>query len=228
MQVVGKPRGNATWSAETKPFLKLLSPYTGGQWSSYSNSTSVQVANWPTISQTCEAARPNVLDFGGTQNFTLEMWTYPKHADMPVDLGWCVAAFFLLSFGFQLMLEILGTVGVSSLRYTNMFDPAQSSDRMEWDEKNLAMANRDNGQDLSSCLARELHFNWLRFIEYSGSGSLVLFTIALLAGIVDIELLICMFALSFTCMILGIVAEFALRAKVRSSLFRCTFLQATT
>ena len=105
-------------------------------------------------------------------------------------------------------------MGVSSLHYANMFDEKLSSDAMEWDEMNEGMGKNDNGGMLNECLLRELHFNWLRFVEYSGSGSLVLFTIALLSGIVDIELLMCMFALSFICMMLGIVAEFALRAKV--------------
>ncbi len=71
----------------------------------------------------------------------------------------------------------------------------------------------DHGKLAKPYLARELHFNWWRFVEYSASGSLVLITIALLAGIVDMELLVCMFFMAATCMLLGIVAEFALRAK---------------
>lgn len=87
--MVGLPKGNASWSVQVKPFVQLTSPYTGGKWASYSNSTSVLDASWPTVSQTCEAARPNVLDFGGTQNFTLQTWSYAKDADMPVSWGSC-------------------------------------------------------------------------------------------------------------------------------------------
>jgi hypothetical protein len=95
-----------------------------------------------------------------------------------------------------------------------MFDGSSRSDAM--DNAGYAEALRivsDHGKLAKPYLARELHFNWWRFVEYSASGSLVLITIALLAGIVDVELLVCMFFMAATCMLLGIVAEFALRAK---------------
>ena len=58
-----------------------------------------------------------------------------------------------------------------------------------------------------------MRFNWLRFVEYSASGSLVLFTGAILVGVTDANLLACMFVLSATCMFLGIAAEIFLRVK---------------
>ena len=58
----------------------------------------------------------------------------------------------------------------------------------------------------------EIQFNWLRFVEYSASGSLVLFTIAILLGVADVDLLVCIFMLAAACMLLGIVAEVFQRA----------------
>lgn len=58
---------------------------------------------------------------------------------------------------------------------------------------------------------RMLYFNWLRFVEYSLSGTDVLFVIALISGIVDYETLLLICTLSFSCMILGLIAEWALR-----------------
>jgi hypothetical protein len=106
----------------------------------------------------------------------------------------------------------LGATVIPSLSYWQMFDATQSSDAE--DVLNSKEAQRmDDTDSFKNFMARELHFNWWRFVEYSASGSLVLITIALLAGIVDVELLVCMFVLAATCMLLGIVAEFALRAR---------------
>lgn len=93
-----------------------------------------------------------------------------------------------------------------------MFDETQSSDAEDVLNSKEAQRMNDTAA-FGRFMARELHFNWWRFVEYSASGSLVLITIALLAGIVDVELLVCMFVLAATCMLLGIVAEFALRAR---------------
>jgi hypothetical protein len=93
-----------------------------------------------------------------------------------------------------------------------MFDANQRSDADDAHQSNEAK-RMDDTDSFKFFMARELHFNWWRFVEYSGSGSLVLITIALLSGIVDVELLVCIFVLAATCMLLGIVAEFALRAR---------------
>ncbi len=106
----------------------------------------------------------------------------------------------------------LGATVVPSLSYWQMFDATQ-----RYDADDIKLSNEAKDMDdpaaFGSFMSRELHFNWWRFVEYSASGSLVLITIALLAGIVDMELLVCMFFLAATCMLLGIVAEFALRAR---------------
>jgi hypothetical protein len=106
----------------------------------------------------------------------------------------------------------LGATVIPSLSYWSMFDATTSSDAEDVINSNEAKRMNDT-KVFKIFMARELHFNWWRFVEYSASGSLVLITIALLAGIVDVELLVCMFVLAATCMLLGIVAEFALRAR---------------
>jgi hypothetical protein len=108
----------------------------------------------------------------------------------------------------------LGLTLIPSLGYHDMFDASSRSDAVDNERYAEALGIvDDHGKGAKPYLARELHFNWWRFVEYSASGSLVLITIALLAGIVDVELLVCMFFMAATCMLLGIVAEFALRAK---------------
>ena len=105
IQLVGRARANssstpsAAAAVPTTPFLQLASPYYNGT----TRAVLSQIAGGggKSLSETCSAAVPNTLDFAGSQNFTLDMWTYPRDSGMQVDLGWCVAAFFFLSFFFQ-------------------------------------------------------------------------------------------------------------------------------
>ena len=197
---------NSSMLLNPKPLLQLASPFTGTVGANYS------APNGVTIGETCKLALPTELDFAGSQNLTMQMWSYPRQFAVQADIGWCVAAFFLLSFAFQAMLEFLPWFGVSALSYDSMFDEKNFSDATD----DLRLDDAMDGsypEIVQNELLRRLHFNWLRFIEYFASGSLVLLTVALLAGIVDVELLVCMFFLAATCMGLGLVAEFALRAK---------------
>lgn len=215
VHLVGKgkaPNGSAAAFA-TSPFVQLASPYYPATTTSASLNASSAQAN-QSLSETCGAAVPNVLEFAGSQNFTMEMWTYPKKSGLEVDLGWCVAAFFLLSFLFQMSLELIGASGLNeSFQYDKMFDGTMASDAQDEFSMKKAFAMRD-ARLVKPHMLRRLHFNWWRFVEYSASGSLVLITIAFLAGIMDVELIVCMFVLAATCMLLGIVAEFALRARL--------------
>ena len=200
---------NSSMLLNPKPLLQLASPFTGTVGANYS------APNGVTIGETCKLALPTELDFAGSQNLTMQMWSYPRQFAVQADIGWCVAAFFLLSFLFQLMLEVLGSqwgFNITALSYDIMFDERSFSDATDDLVLNNAMTE-PYPDDVKNELLRRLHFNWLRFIEYFASGSLVLLTVALLAGIVDVELLVCMFFLAATCMGLGLVAEFALRAK---------------
>ena len=203
---------NATAAAPfvTYPFVQLVSPYTGGAWSTF-NAT-VGSASRRSVSETCGAAPPNTLDFAGSANVAFDMWTYAKGFGT-VDVGWCVVMVFFMSFAFQSSLELLGwSKVVPSFNYDQMFEPKRRDDGE--DSEALSSAFKDpQGTDLHDVLTYMLHFNWWRFVEYFGSGSLVMITVALFAGIVDVELLICMFTLSATCMALGAVAEFGLRSR---------------
>jgi hypothetical protein len=195
------------------PFLQIASPYYDGSTFSSLNKTSGKPVPSKSLYETCDAAPPNMLDFTGSENFAVEMWTYPKNSGISIDLGWCVAAFFMLSFLFQAGLEVISlSNNFRALRYSEMFDNQNPSDSQHQAEMEAAL----NGNDpvkFAILLAVELHCNWWRFVEYTFSGSLVLVTIALLAGIVDVEVLVCIFFLAATCMLAGLVAEFALRAR---------------
>lgn len=119
-----------------------------------------------------------------------------------VNLNYCVAFFFFLSFVFQTLAALpFGPVGGFGYLFTNS---------SVGDEETIDLI--ENPQDKASNkvienAGREIRFNWLRFVEYSASGSLVLFTIAILLGITDVDLLVCIFILAATCMLLGILAE---------------------
>lgn len=126
------------------------------------------------------------------------MWAYPQDADTEINLLWLVASFFALSFGFQLAVMIPCTGG-----YNKIFRS------MDNDDVTFELA-QDKGVWVSSML----YFNWLRFVEYSFSGSIVLASIAIVSGIVDSELLLCIVFLSGACMIFGLVAEWCLRILV--------------
>jgi hypothetical protein len=197
----------------TAPFLQITSPYHNGSTYSSLNKTSGRPVPSTSLYETCDAAPPNTLDFAGSQNFTMQMWTYPKDSGISIDLGWCAAAFFLLSFLFQAGLELISRIEYfKDLDYSVMFDNNNASDYDHYKAMRDAEFSEDV-QTFSDLLKVELRFNWLRFIEYTFSGSLVLVTIALLAGIVDIELLVCIFFLAATCMLSGLVAELALRVR---------------
>lgn len=173
------------------------------------------------ISQTCRAARPNALRFAGSQNFTVDIWTYPVDAGSPINMGWCVCAFFLLSFAFQLSAMCCGGTHNGPLSYSYLFPGDDSGDDrhvsfVRTPNSGVTAGNKEvlrKPGDIVEHTREEMRFNWLRFVEYSASGSLVLFTAAILVGVTDLNLLMCIFLLSATCMLLGIAAEICLRVK---------------
>jgi hypothetical protein len=123
-----------------------------------------------------------------------------------LNLLYLVVIFFCLSFLFQLMVMVPSGFG-----YDKIFLGANDDDILYSQSENKPRWCK-----------RILYFNWLRFIEYSISGSLVLFIISMIAGIVDIELLACIFFLSAACMIFGLVAEWFLR--MHTVLTKCSFV----
>lgn len=114
---------------------------------------------------------------------------------MDINLLYLVASFFAMSFVFQLLVMLPCTGG-----YKKIFESAEDDDD-----------KFENDLEQNNWQKRMLYFNWLRFVEYSISGSVVLVTIALISGIVDIELLTSIFFLSATCMLLGLIAEWCMR-----------------
>lgn len=150
-----------------------------------------------TIQDQCSVAKPTTLSFisNSTYNLTVEMWNYPRDSGGKIDIGVCTLMFFLLSATFQLF-TFLATP------YSYLFDDARYTDAAQ--HRWLAAGDR-------AAILRELRFNWLRFIEYTFSGSLVLITVAVISGIVDQDLIACMFGLSAVCMLCGLVAEICLR-----------------
>lgn len=121
-----------------------------------------------------------------------------QDANVEFNLLYLVCIFFVLSFGFQLAVMIPCRGG-----YQKIFTGKEDDDvPFEW------------ADDKTKWLERMLYFNWLRFVEYSISGSLVLLIVGMISGILDIELLACIFVLSAACMIFGLVAEWSLRIYV--------------
>jgi hypothetical protein len=165
---------------------------------------------------TCNFAKPNTLNFTSSNNTVLQTWTYPSDADMKISLKWCACVFFLLSIVFQAIPWVEGlsryclSKTISGRLYSAIFNSDESDD-VTFDDYLALYKDYDN--HILWC-SRMLAFNELRFYEYSVSGSLVLLTIAMISGINDVELLMCIYALAFACMIFGLVAEYALRGKV--------------
>lgn len=126
----------------------------------------------------------------------IQLQVFPQDANFSVNILYPVVIFFVLSFFFQLIVMIPWGAG----GYEYIFKLPQDDDITYEDSKNKGM-----------WMKRMLYFNWMRFVEYSISGSLVLTIIAMVSGILDFELLTCMFVLSGACMLLGLVAEWSLR-----------------
>ena len=137
-----------------------------------------------------------------------------------IDLAWCVMGFFLLSFAFQLAVSLMSTCRSG---YSNIFQSQEPDD--ETYESRFAGKILDSTSgvgrvdpkyfaDVTRWCSDMLAFNSLRFVEYTFSGSLVLVTIGMIAGIIDVELLACMFLLSASCMMMGLVAEYCMRGRV--------------
>jgi hypothetical protein len=76
------------------------------------------------------------------------------------------------------------------------------------DQGDAAETEQSNDDDE---IRRILTINWLRYVEYSVSASLMMLCVSLVAGIVDMELLMCFLVLTWGCMLAGWGAEVFLR-----------------
>lgn len=171
--------------------------------------------NGVSLNQECGVADNNVLRFNDDRSSTgkteLETYTVPKNADLFVDPRLCVLMFHLLSFLFQSFVELVtlfsrpGKTWLGGFNWKNIL----------WDKNPYLIVENTASPDADLRVQAFQHIlscNWLRFVEYSASGSLVLFTAALFSGVYDAEILILMFVAAAVCMVLGIVCEFCLRA----------------
>ena len=119
-----------------------------------------------------------------------------------------MAVFYFLSFFFQLLVSVISYWNLGYARIFTSYAP----DDMTYEEAVVADSkDTDPFQKPKQWCYNMLTFNYYRFIEYTFSGSLVLATVALVSGIYDLELLLCILLLSGACMLLGLVAEFAMR-----------------
>lgn len=195
-QVVPKNVGDKT------PFMRLFV-------SSSSNSSSAS-----TPSSNCSLASPNVIDYAKSPLGTMQIWSYPKDAGVSIDLAWCVIVFFALSFSFQIGVSVYSWIGKTG--YYNIFhndrEGKDTDEELQSYRQFIASTESNDTKNVSMWCSDMLAFNWARFVEYTFSGSLVLCTIALISGIVDYELLMCIFLLSASCMLMGLGAEYCMRA----------------
>lgn len=134
----------------------------------------------------CDLVHPNY--FSPSKTLSLQITHYPRDTGIFLSINYLVMAFFLLSACFQLSTEWHDAGNcVKQHLYHSMFPPGDL----------LAPAY--------------MTINYMRYVEYSISASLMLVIIALLSGITNQETLVCFALLSFTCMLLGWIAEFCLR-----------------
>lgn len=118
---------------------------------------------------------------------TLSVQPYPKDAGTSVNIASLVVSFFALSFFFQLCVNWAGK-GFRTHLYRDMFVGKEEDDP-----------------------SQVLSINYLRYVEYSISASVMMVGIALVAGISDLELILCMAFLTWACMLCGCGAELFLQ-----------------
>lgn len=136
----------------------------------------------------CDHAAANIMEFG---NVTLAVSSFPSYTGMDISLFWLVVSFFALSWGFQLAVEVTHWATRSASPdgiYTRMFPDI-----------------------LKNSPSEGLQINYLRYIEYSASASVVLLAISLVAGVNDVDILVSIAIMCASCMLIGMVAEWSFR-----------------
>lgn len=133
----------------------------------------------------CQGADPNIFRFGrGDGSLVFEVSSYAHPTGVRVNLWHLVFSFFLLSSACQAAAAFIPTYNGNTI-YTNMFASGES----------------------------RLNINWLRYIEYSFSATVMLVAISVVAGINDLHLLVCMGAMCAACMLLGLCSEWIFRVR---------------
>lgn len=161
----------------------------------------------------CNLAKPNIMEWEGSDIGAMQLWSYPQDSGINIDLAWCVIMFFALSFVFQMGVSVYSFI-TKNRGYNSIFHNDLKTDMdTDWDtmQSKAFLATDPGVAEISGWCSDILAFNWARFVEYTFSGSLVLFTIALIAGIADFELLLCIYVLGAACMLMGLGAEYCMR-----------------
>lgn len=128
---------------------------------------------------------------------TFEITQYPIDAGWSLSIPVITVVFSGLSFLFQLSAEISGKFysGESSGKFSEKGNTWNLYDYMFQDKIS-------NDVDINE------RRNYIRFVEYSFSASIMMMAIALTVQINDIGLHACIFFLTWACMMMGIIAEF--------------------
>lgn len=205
---VSRPASNES-SFVKNPFLQLNSPYTGNKWADWDKEGGA------TIADKCPPlAKPTRLDFvrdpGNESMWEAEIWTYPADANYRVQFKWIAIGFFTCSWFFQIINHIMydkWLFDMEGLDDGSQFDIITLNCKSEIQRTTHGLV----GQVRSEVMISDLRFNFMRFIEYSLSGTLVLLSMALVSGIVDKDILTCITVMSGVCMLLGITGEAMLR-----------------
>jgi hypothetical protein len=148
-------------------------------------------------------APPNELSFKaddpkctGSDVVTLSVMPFPKRTDYYLSIVGLTLSFFALSFTFQLATEFIGKpIDKKKKSFCHLYQNMFSSDYQK----------DDNGMVLK--------INWLRYVEYSISASIMMLAISLVAGIYDFDLLLCIFFLTWACMLCGYGSEVLIRIR---------------
>lgn len=129
--------------------------------------------------------------------------TYFKDTGLWMSIPALTISFFLLSSIFQFSVAVGANPFTKwNHRYNEMFPPNEEPA----EDKQSLLQTRDDAE--SNAI---FTINYHRYFEYSISASVMIMAIGVVAGIYDLHILVCLFTLSWACMLTGCGAEVFLR-----------------
>lgn len=147
----------------------------------------------------CDFAPPN--SFSPSKDLTLQITTYPQETSFWLSLNNLILAFFALSAVFQgVFVELYPKVPTWLIGYGKEQSENIAPRKHLYNE----MFDEDD-------IHARMTINFMRYIEYSISASIMVVVISILSGMANGEILAYTATLSFACMILGWIAEFCMR-----------------
>lgn len=132
----------------------------------------------------------------------LSVIPFPQRTEFHLSISAIAMSFFALSFAFQLGVEFIGDT-----------TPQHGAEKKPWFRhlyEEMFGTEAGGGGDTREMI---LCINYLRYIEYSVSASIMMLAISLVAGIYDMDLLLCIFFLTWACMICGYGSEILIRIR---------------